>query len=258
MKKEYRFWFVTLIIATLISFATIDSMAQDGVADAPAGQAQQKDSGGGFAGVVFGGTLVDKFIWLMIFSTSLGTLWLIIDGIKDVKREKMLPEDLVEGIRMSLDEGDLDAAIQTCEVNPGSLSNILMSGFNNISEGFEVIQDSITAATDLETEKIMQKINYLNLCGQIAPMLGLLGTVVGMVSAFAGLASASGAAKAAVLAKSISGALWTTCVGLLISVPALVGFAIIKNYATRLLLETEATVIDLVKILRDAEVEEEE
>ena len=102
-----------------------------------------------------------------------------------------------------------------------------------------------------------KQINYLNLCGQIAPMLGLLGTVTGMVSAFAGLASASGAAKAAMLAQSISIALWTTVSGLLIAVPALLGYALCKNLATRLLLESQATVLDLIKILRSAAVEEE-
>jgi biopolymer transport protein ExbB/TolQ len=56
---------------------------------------------------------------------------------------------------------------------------------------------------------------------------------------------------------SISTALWTTAVGLLISVPALIAYTLIRNYATRLLLETEATVLDLIKVLRNAEVEED-
>jgi biopolymer transport protein ExbB len=77
-----------------------------------------------------------------------------------------------------------------------------------------------------------------------------------MVKAFAGLASATGAAKATQLANAISIALWTTVTGLLIAVPALLGFALCKNMATRILLETQATVLDLIKILRGAEVED--
>jgi biopolymer transport protein ExbB len=103
----------------------------------------------------------------------------------------------------------------------------------------------------------MQKVNRLNVCGQIAPMLGLMGTVTGMVSAFAGLATTTGAAKSKVLAQSISTALWTTCVGLLISVPALLFYTYFKNNATRLLLESEAKVLDLIKVLRNVEVESE-
>ena len=52
-----------------------------------------------------------------------------------------------------------------------------MVGFANITEGYEVIQEAVASATEIENEKLMQRINYLNLCGQIAPMLGLLGTV---------------------------------------------------------------------------------
>ena len=99
--------------------------------------------------------------------------------------------------------------------------------------------------------------NYLNLCGQIAPMLGLMGTVTGMIRAFQSLGGAAGPAKAKLLAMSISTALLTTAAGLLIAVPALLAFTLIRNHATRLVLETEATVLDLIKVLRNAEVEEE-
>ena len=76
------------------------------------------------------------------------------------------------------------------------------------------------------------------------------------IAAFAGLANATGAAKAKLLAQSISTALWTTCIGLIIAVPALLFFTYYKNLATRILLETEATVLDLIKVLRNAEVEQ--
>ncbi len=210
----------------------------------------------GFVDIVYGGNLVNLLVWVLIFLTSIATIALIIDAVITIKREKLIPEDLVEGVRESLNVGDLDAAVENCEANPGSLSTILMTAFANITEGYEVIQESIASAGEIENEKIMQRVNYLNLCGQISPMLGLLGTVLGMVRAFGGLAEAAGAARATVLAMSISTALWTTAIGLIIAVPALVAFTLAKNYATRLILEIESTTVDLVKVLRNAEVEE--
>ena len=212
----------------------------------------------GFMSIVFGGSIVEVAIWLSIFGASAATLACIIDAVVSIKRSKLIPEELVEGVRESLEEGDLNSAIAACEENPSPLSNILMVGFSNITEGFEVIQDSISASADYESEKLLQKVNYLNMIGQIAPMLGLLGTVVGMVGAFSGLAGVSGAAKDAMLASAISGALWTTCAGLIISVPALLAYTISRNNAIRIILESEATVIDLVKTLRGAEVETSE
>jgi len=211
----------------------------------------------GFLDIVYGGSMVNLLVWVLILVTSFAALWLIIDAVIGIKREKLLPAHVIEGVRTALTGGDLGAALEACEASPSPISRILMAGFSNISEGYEVIQEAVASSADMETEKLMQRINYLNVCGQIAPMLGLLGTVVGMVLAFGNLATATGAAKSRLLAQNISTALWTTVVGLLISVPCLLAFTLIKNNATRLILESEATVLDLIKVLRNAEVEQE-
>jgi biopolymer transport protein ExbB len=255
-KQEYsmsntksKIWTVPIVLLALLGGqATLFAKVSGGATEASPG----------FVNIVFEGGFVNVCIWLMLFGASAATLAFIVDAIVTVKREKLVPDDLVEGVRYSLNEGDLDSAISACEENPGPLSNILMVGFSNINEGFEVIQESISASADYESEKLLQKVNYLNMLGQIAPMLGLLGTVTGMVSAFGGLAGASGTAKSAILATSISGALWTTCAGLLISVPALLSYTFTRNNAIRIILESESTVIDLIKTLRDAEVDEDE
>jgi biopolymer transport protein ExbB len=252
-------------VAALGSYAMLqaaalaqDAAGGDGQAAEDTGEAAAA-TGVTFMKVVYGGSLVNLLIWLMIAATSFATLWFIIDGLIKIRREKLLPTDVVEGVREALSEGDLQAALDTCEANPGPLSRILLAGFGNISEGYEVIQESVGSAAELESEQLMQRVSYLNLCGQIAPMLGLLGTVVGMVFAFGTLGTgAQGAAKAQALAQNISMALWTTCVGLLISVPALLSFTLVRNYATRIILESEATVLDLIKVLRNAEVEDDD
>ncbi len=251
MMKKSRFLLAVLLLAG--TFVTVNTaLAQDEEI-----AAEEVAETAGFVDIVFGGGAVNTVIWLMIFATSAATLALIIDGFITVKREKLIPEELVEGVRESLNQGDLDAAVEACESSPCPLSTILMVGFSNITEGYEAIQESIASAAEIENEKLMQRVNYLNLCGQISPMLGLLGTVVGMVRAFSSLAGAAGASKAALLASAISTALWTTAVGLIIAVPALLAYTLFRNYATRLVLEVEASVIDLIKILRNAEVEEE-
>jgi len=226
-------------------------------ADSGGGEAKPPAAGAGFVDIVLKGGAFNLIVWVMLILTSIAAVALTVDALVTVKRDKLLPQDVVDGVRTALDQGDLDAALETCEANPGPLSTILMVGFSNITEGFEVIQESVASTAAMENERLMQRVNYLNLCGQIAPMLGLLGTVIGMVKAFASLGTASGAVKAKLLAVSISTALWTTAVGLLISVPALIAFTFMRNHATRILLEIETTVLDLIKVLRNAEIEEE-
>ena len=164
---------------------------------------------------------------------------------------------IVETVKNSLAEGDLGAAMEACEATPGPLSNILMSGFNSITEGYDVVLDSVSSQASIETEKLMQRVNYLNLCGQLAPMFGLMGTVTGMVSAFGSLGTVKGAAQTAALAQSISSALYTTAVGLFIAVPAILAFTFIKNNASKIILMMEAMTYELINTLKNAEVKEE-
>lgn len=257
MIKACRIWLAVFIL--FFSLATVGpvSYAQEAAAAPAAAVASDSESSSGisFFEVVFKQGILNLFIWLLIFGTSFATIAFVIDGLLIVRREKILPSHVVFGVREALDEGDLGTAIQICETNPCQLSNILMAGFGNIAEGYEVIQEAVTAATDLESEKIIQRISYLNLCGQIAPMLGLLGTVIGMVQAFGVLGNGETVDKDTKLAEAIHVALYTTVFGLIISVPAILAYTIYKNLATTRLLESEATVLDLIKTLRGAEVE---
>ena len=242
--------------------ATEETAAADDAAAAEGGEGEEAapaaEEGLTFFSVVFGGNAMDLIVWSMIFLTSLATIALIIDSFLSIRMTKIMPPELVEAVKSAIDQGDLGAAIEACEATPGPLSNILMAGFNNISEGYDVILDSVSSAAGIESEKLMQRVNYLNLCGQLAPMFGLMGTVTGMVAAFAGLASASGANKATALAMSISGALYTTAVGLFIAVPAILGYTFVKNTASKIILTMEALTYDMIKPLRGAEVDASE
>jgi len=250
---------LVLIVAAATGFAQEAADAGAAAADAGAAateQAAEVGFGEALWAVLYGGSIVNLLIWLGLFLTSILMIIFAVNAFMTVQTEKLMPSSVVTGVSDALNNGDLAAALQTCDMYPSSLSTILKAGFNTIEDGYEVVQQAVSQATDLEAEKLMQKVNQLNICGQIAPMLGLMGTVVGMVQAFAGLASATGAAKTRVLANAISTALWTTCVGLLISVPALLFFTHFKNIATRLLLESEAKVLELIKVLRNVEVTE--
>ncbi len=250
-----------LLITGGLLIVTTATVTGENATGAPAGdtvEAPKTVIQPGFSDIVLRSGAVNLVVWCLLFTASFATISFIIDGIATTKRSKLLPDDIISGVKASLDQGDLSGAMDLCRQKGGPLSNILTAGFANITNGFEVIQEAVTAATELESEKILQRISYLNLMGQITPMLGLLGTVLGMVRAFAGLAAEAGAAKAQMLALAISGALWTTVAGLLISIPALLAYTVFKNVATRILLESEATVLDLLKVLRGRKIRFEE
>lgn len=270
MKGIFRLWTVLAIVFSIAFVmcaisntavaqepapAAADAVAADGAGDAPPGPSKKDTS---FFQIVANSGGIGILIWIMIFATSAATLGLIIDAFLTIKSSKIMPPELVNQVRAALDEGDLGTALQACEATPGPLANILSAGFNNVSEGYDVVMDSVSTAAEIESEKLMQRVNFLNLCGAIAPMLGLMGTVTGMVDAFAGLATATGSEKATMLALSISQALYTTAFGLLISVPAILAFTFVRNHASRLILDMESLTYDLIKVLRGAEVVDDE
>jgi biopolymer transport protein ExbB len=194
-------------------------------------------------------------IWIGLFASLACFVWLVVDSYMTIREKLVIPESLVNDVRQAMLEGDIIKAISFCDKNPGPLANVLKAGFTNVEEGFEVIQDMISVAADMENERILQKVTYLSVISNATPMLGLIGTVQGMIYAFFTLGTQeAGAAQQAMLALNISHGLWATAVGLGTSVPASIYFYVFKNRATRLILLMEAMTISLVKGLRNVEV----
>ena len=265
-----RIFGLMLIMALAVGMGTLQTFAQDEAPDpAPAGQQvapgmtlEEGDevtatAGPGFFQIVTGAGALGVILWLSIFAASIAGIALIVDSFITIRAPKIAPESLVAEVRTAMEQGDVMKALKHCEENPVPLSNILSAGFTNVEEGFEAIQDAVAVAADLEGEKLMQRVNYLNVVGNLAPMLGLLGTVQGMIFAFATLATEAGGAQQAMLALNISQALFTTAAGLAIAVPAVAFFYVFRNKATTIILNMEGTTMDLIKVFRNVEVVED-
>ena len=232
--------------------AATPAAAGEQTPEAPAAE----DAGtAGFLEVITGSGFVGVALWMSLLVVSLAGIYLIIDSAVKIKPNKIMPPELVDKVRQAMEQGDLGKAIEHCGEAPGAMSNILLAGFSNVEEGFDVIQDSINAVADLESEKLLQKVTYLSVVANLAPMLGLMGTVQGMIFAFGTLATQqAGAAQQAMLAMNISQALFTTMAGLSIAVPAVAAFYFFRNQANNIILKMVINTIDLIKALRNVEV----
>ncbi len=210
--------------------------------------------GGTFIAVVRSSGTMGIILWLTLFIALFAGVWFIVDCSIFVRINRIIPQQLVDNVNQSMAEGDVGKAIENCDNEPGPLANILKAGFSHVEEGFETIQDAVGVAAEMESESLLQRISYLSVVGNLSPMLGLLGTVQGMIYAFATLATESGAAQTGVLAMNISQALYTTAAGLSIAVPAVTAFFIFRNRASKIILRMEAMTLDLIKDLRNVEV----
>lgn len=216
-----------------------------------------KKQGGGFYDIVFGSGIVGMLLWLALFGDGILAIYFCIDSSILIKPEKLMPQRLIDQVQKAMSEGDIVAAMEACQNTPSAMSNILLAAFTHIEDGYETIQEAVTAASDLEQEKLMQRLTWISVCSNLGPSLGLLGTVQGMILTFQALA-AGNAGDASALAASIGQALWTTAGGLIVSIPSITAFYSLRNNANRRILRMTAVTMEFLNSLRNVEVAPEE
>lgn len=179
--------------------------------------------------IIFSGGPLGVAIMIALILMSILAVYLIIDQWLTLRRKDLLPADLNENVRQLLAQGKLKDADQACRNQPCPLSYVLASGIAEIEYGWPAVEKSLEDALAEQAARMYRKLEYLSVIGNLAPMLGLLGTVAGMILAFREVALSQGTAGAGQLASGIYSALITTVAGLLIAIPALGAFAVFRN-----------------------------
>jgi biopolymer transport protein ExbB len=191
-------------------------------------------------------------IGVMIVILSVIALAMVIENFIALKRDKLAPPELIDEIQALFDDGQYQEAMELCENEPTFFTKVAGAGISKIGHSFEVIQQSIQEMGDEESIRLHQKIGWLALIANVAPMLGLLGTVQGMIISFNQIAASAGQANPSDLAGGISIALLTTLFGLLVAIPLSTAFAFIRNRLIRSVIEVGAIVEDLFERFRPA------
>jgi biopolymer transport protein ExbB len=157
-----------------------------------------------------------------------------------------MPDDLVQQLRETLAHGQVARAIQLCDATPCALSAIMKAALQEVEGGWSAVEKALEEETAEQAGRLFRKIEYLSVLGNIAPMVGLLGTVIGMILAFREVADTQGAARAGQLASGIYQALVTTVGGLLIAIPAIAAYAVFRNRVDGLMADSMATARSLL------------
>ncbi len=186
-------------------------------------------SSGSFLQIVFSGGPIGILIMLCLIGLSLTAVYLVIDNAFSIRRKLLLPEGLAEQVRQTVSAGRFTEAEQACRQFPSFLSFVLLHGLAEVEGGWASVEKALEEALAEQTARLLRRIEYLSVLANLAPMLGLLGTVFGMVLCFRQVASTQGNAGAAQLADGIYQALVTTVAGLMIAIPSLGAFAVLRN-----------------------------
>ena len=184
--------------------------------------------------MVFKGDMLGIIIVLLIILLSFVSTFFVIEHIITINKNKLMPEMVVAEIEGRVAQGDIDSAIEFCRLpeNYCLASEVILAGlerFRGSEFGFAEYKSAVEEAGEDETARLYRKTEVLNVIGAIAPMLGLTGTVLGMITAFNTIADAGGQAKPEELAGGIGQALITTLLGLLIAIPTMVAHSFFRN-----------------------------
>ncbi|HUS57213.1 MAG TPA: MotA/TolQ/ExbB proton channel family protein [Planctomycetota bacterium] len=184
--------------------------------------------------------------WIIVILSFVG-LALVIENIVTLRRDKLLPPYFVAELEDLFENEQYEEALQLCETEDNLLSRIVSAGLAKVDKGYDAMEESMSEAAEQSALVLHQKLSYLTLIYSIAPMLGLLGTVVGMVISFSILAEKAGVANASDLAGGISMALITTVEGLVVAIPLMGAYHYFRNKVMRIDLETGAVAGDLMR-----------
>mgnify|MGYP002624739337 FL=1 len=154
------------------------------------------------------------------------------------RRENVVPAELIEGFEQNLDAKQYQEAYDLAKADDSFLGHVLSAGLGKVSDGYSQSLEAMQEVGEEENMRLEHRLSYLALIGTLSPMIGLLGTVNGMIDSFKLIANTqSGAPDAQALAQGISTALFTTFIGLAIAIPALAAYNILRNRVAQLVLE---------------------
>ncbi|MBE6428800.1 MAG: MotA/TolQ/ExbB proton channel family protein [Planctomycetaceae bacterium] len=176
-------------------------------------------------------------VGLVIFLLSVTAVAFAVRFFMSLRQEKIFPEHLVNELQENLANGQLQAANNVCVENPSPLAKVVSMGLLENDGDWSDIEKTLEDAISDQASRLFRKIEILSVIGTIAPMLGLLGTVLGMITAFQQIAATQGSAQGPELARGIYQALVTTVEGLIVAIPSIGLFAYFRNRIDQMMAE---------------------
>ena len=185
--------------------------------------------------------------YLMVACSIVGTT-LVIEHIINLRRNKLAPDDLGEELQALIEEEAYDDAMELCEERPTYLTNLVGAALTMRHAGYEEMIGGLESAAAEETLKLNTHISYLSLIGNVAPLLGLLGTVTGMITSFQRIETLK-APTPGDLAVGVYESLVNTTMGLFIALVFLTAYFVFKNNVSKMALSINLQAVEMLKHL---------
>ena len=192
--------------------------------------------------MIFEGNPAGVAIVALILLLSMVSTYFIIVLATTITRKRLMPDHVLQELEKLLAEGEVNSAVDLCHQreNASLATEVVAAGlqrFQTSEFGFAEYRAAVEEAGEDQVSRLYRKTEVLNVIGSIAPMLGLTGTVVGMIDAFTTIASRDGMAGPEELAGGIGQALVTTLLGLVVAIPTMVALSFFRTRIDSLVAE---------------------
>ncbi len=193
--------------------------------------------------LIKGGVFIYPIILCSIIALAvfIERLWLL-------RRKRVIPSEFIRQIEDMLRKQKISDAIFLCQGDSSSIARIFLAGLKSSGRGMWLVKEAIEERGGREAAILEKHVNILSTIANLTPLLGLLGTVSGMIKTF-NVISVQGVGNPAPLAGGIAEALITTASGLCIAIPTLVCYRILKDKAESLIFEMEENSIKIIEIM---------
>jgi biopolymer transport protein ExbB len=180
-------------------------------------------------------TLIDGgIVGLLIGLLSVVSVGFMIEHFMTIRKSTLMPDAVADELETTIHDGQIEKAVEACRdaQNESLIADVVLAGLERYQAsefGFAEYKAAVEEAGEDQTGRLYRKTEVLGVIGAIAPMLGLTGTVLGMIKAFNKVAASGGAAPPDELADGIGQALVTTLMGLVVAIPTMIAFSYFRN-----------------------------
>ena len=195
--------------------------------------------------IVKGGVVMYPIILCSVIAMAVffERLWVL-------RRRRILPDNFIGSVENMIKKNKISDALYLCQHDSSSIAKIFHAGLKNSGRGLWLVKEAIEERGGREGIILERNVGLLSTIANLAPLLGLLGTVSGMIKTFNVISQGSG--NPSLLAGGIAEALITTAAGLCVAIPSLVGYRILKDKAEALIFEMEENSVRIIELMENS------
>jgi len=201
--------------------------------------------------VILGGGIGGIIIMGVLFVLSIIAVYIFVERNRAIKRANKIDNNFMNHIKDHVSQGRLDAARALCQSTQSPVALMIEKGINRIGRPLSDIVASIENQGKLEIQKLENNLPFLATIAGGAPMIGFLGTVIGMILAFSEMANAGGQVDTSMLAEGIYTAMTTTVAGLAVGIIAYFGYNYLVARVEKVIFKLEASATEFLDLLNE-------